>query len=124
VETFCQTDHIDHAILSHADDDHACGLIGVLERFSVGTLWMNRPWFYAGHIQRAFHGNFTLQGLVDDIRFRHKYLVALEKIAARKNIPVLPVFQGQTIGPLTVIAPSQDRYVRLLPDLTKNTDIV
>src|ERR1700704_259680 len=34
---------IQHMVLSHADNDHATGLIGVLNHFEVRTIWMNRP---------------------------------------------------------------------------------
>jgi beta-lactamase superfamily II metal-dependent hydrolase len=33
---------ITHMVLSHADDDHATGLIKVFERFPVTHLWMNQ----------------------------------------------------------------------------------
>jgi len=33
-------------VLRHADDDHARGLIPVLDQCTVGTLYMNRPWLY------------------------------------------------------------------------------
>ena len=35
---------IHNVVVSHADNDHAAGLIPVFKRFQVGTLWMNRPW--------------------------------------------------------------------------------
>src|ERR1700744_429848 len=39
--------HVDHVVLTHPDQDHANGLRKILEEFSVGTLWINRPWIYA-----------------------------------------------------------------------------
>src|ERR1043166_10313837 len=72
IETHYKTNRIDHIILSHADNDHACGLIGVMEHFEVGALWMNRPWLYAQQILPSFHGNFGLQGLIDDIKSKHQ----------------------------------------------------
>src|SRR5437868_2692104 len=53
---------INHMIVSHADNDHAAGLIAVLERFDVEVLWMNRPWLFADEILHHFHGNYTLKG--------------------------------------------------------------
>ena len=50
-------------VLSHADDDHARGLIGVLKHFQVRRLWMNRPWLYCADVIDFFHGNFTVAGL-------------------------------------------------------------
>jgi beta-lactamase superfamily II metal-dependent hydrolase len=30
-------------VVSHADNDHAAGLIPIFKHFNVGALWMNRP---------------------------------------------------------------------------------
>jgi len=38
---------IAHVALSHADNDHAAGLIGILEHLDVRNIWMNRPWRWA-----------------------------------------------------------------------------
>src|SRR5437870_1724059 len=38
---YCQHYKISHMVLSHADNDHACGLIGVLKRFDInGAIWI------------------------------------------------------------------------------------
>src|SRR5262249_36203600 len=34
-------------------------------------------------------------------------------------VQVRDVFRGETIGPFTVLAPSQERYIHLIPDLDK-----
>jgi beta-lactamase superfamily II metal-dependent hydrolase len=110
---------IAHMVLSHADNDHACGLIDVLKQFDVGALWMNRPWLYAVQVLDKFHGNWTLEGLIKKMKEMHPYLVELEKIAAEKGTPVYEVFQGASIGQFTVLAPSRPRYIELIPDLDK-----
>jgi beta-lactamase superfamily II metal-dependent hydrolase len=110
---------IHHMVLSHADNDHAAGLIGVLKRFDIKNLWMNRPWLYAAEIRQHFHGNYTLDGLIQQIRDMHPYLVELEKIAKSKGTIIHDVFQGDVIGPFRVLAPSRERYISLLPDLDK-----
>lgn len=111
--------HINHMVLSHADDDHACGLVGVMENFKVNHLWMNRPWLYADQILHHFHGNFTLQGLIDDIKKRHPYLVELEELAIQKGTVIHEVFQGDRIGEFTVLAPTRERYINSIPDFGK-----
>jgi beta-lactamase superfamily II metal-dependent hydrolase len=111
---------VDHMVLSHADNDHACGLVGVVKSADVGNLWMNRPWLYAPQIIDSFHGNWTLAGLIQEIKDKHPYLVELEAIANSRGIPIHPVFAGRRIGPcFTVLAPSEQRYISLLPDLGK-----
>lgn len=110
---------INHMVLSHADNDHACGLVDVLRHFEVKNLWMNRPWLYASEVLHHFHGNFTLQGLIEDMKERHPYLVELEQIAFEKGTQIREVFQGTQIGRFTTLAPSRQRYVELIPDFEK-----
>lgn len=110
---------INHMVLSHADNDHACGLIDVLKQFDVQHLWMNRPWLYANETLQHFHSNFTLQGLIDDMKERHPYLVELENLANAKGTLIHEAFLGAQIGQFKVIAPSRQRYVDLIPDFEK-----
>ncbi|MCA8196187.1 ComEC/Rec2 family competence protein [Burkholderia vietnamiensis] len=119
IEKYYSGYHINHMVLSHADNDHACGLIGVLKHFEVKNLWMNRPWLYAGEVLHHFHGNFTHQGLIDEMKERHPYLVELEQIANEKGTQIHEVFQGAKIGCFTILAPSRQRYIDLIPDLEK-----
>jgi hypothetical protein len=110
---------IDHMILSHADDDHATGLVEVLKRHPVRNLWMNRPWLYAQEVIDRFHPNYTVQGLTAKMRELHPYLVEMEKIANQKMIPVREAFQDTQIGSFWVMAPSRERYLKLIPELDK-----
>ncbi|PNG45924.1 MULTISPECIES: hypothetical protein [unclassified Variovorax] len=93
-----------------------------MEHFRVDNLWMNRPWLYADQILHHFHGNFTLQGLIDDIKERHPYLVELERLAIRKGTVIHEVFQGAQIGAFSVLAPTRNRYITSLPDFEKTPD--
>lgn len=122
INTFYPGYRINHMVLSHADDDHATGLVGVMEKIKVDNLWMNRPWLYASEILHHFHGNFTLQGLIDDIKGRHPYLVELERLAIKKGTQIHEVFQGAKIGAFTVLAPTRNRYVNSIPDFGKTPD--
>ena len=110
---------IAHVVLSHADDDHATGLIPVLSRFKVHNLWMNKPWDYAHEVIQHFHGNFTVQGWIEETKRLHPYLVEMQKIADANGINVRAPLQGEWIGPFLVLAPSRQRYVSLIPDLGK-----
>lgn len=111
-----------HVVLTHADGDHAAGLVEVMRTLDVGALWMNRPWLYAAEIIHHFHGNWTVAGLARHIRDQHPTLVELEAVAAARGIPVHEAFQGAQIGQFTVLAPSRRRYLDLLPDLAKTPD--
>ncbi len=111
--------HINHMVLSHADNDHATGLVEVMKKMEFKNLWMNRPWLFAAETLRHFHGAYTLDGLVRKMREMHPYLVDLEREAAKQGTKVHDVFQGTKIGFFTVLAPSRERYIRLIPDLDK-----
>lgn len=119
IEKFYRGYHINHMVLTHADNDHACGLVRVLERFEVKNLWMNRPWLYAKETLQHFHGNYTEAGLIAEMKERHPYLVDLELVATKRGIPIHEVFQGSQIGKFTVLAPAKKRYIDLIPDFEK-----
>lgn len=111
-----------HVVLTHADGDHAAGLVEVLRTLDVGTLWMNRPWIHAAEIIHHFHGNWTVPGLIRHLRERYPTLVELETVAASRGIRVCDAFQGTQIGQFTVLAPSRSRYLQLLPDFDKTPE--
>lgn len=119
IEKYYPGYHINHVVVSHADNDHACGLIEVLKKIEVKNLWMNRPWLYAEEVIQHFHGNFTLPGLIKDMKDRHPYLVELEELAIAQGTKIHEVFQGAQIGRFTVLAPSRERYLDLIPDFEK-----
>jgi hypothetical protein len=112
---------IANVVLTHADNDHAAGLIKVLEHenFTIHTLWMNRPWDYVDDVLDKFHGLYTREGLIKKMREMHPYLVEMEKIAERRGIHIRAPLQEAQIGAFTVLAPSRARYVELIPDLEK-----
>lgn len=106
-------------VVSHADNDHAVGLIPVFERFKVNALWMNRPWLYAQQVIDHFHGNWSIDGWIKTVRESHGYLVELENLARARGMEPREAFQGAQIGPFHVLAPTRERYISLIPDLDK-----
>jgi len=122
IDTFYAGAAIDHMVLSHADDDHATGLIEVLKKRVVRNLWMNRPWQFAKEVVDNFHPNYTVEGLAKKMREMHPYLVELETIATQRNIPIHDAFQGDQIGAFTVLSPARDWYISLIPQLDKTPD--
>jgi metallo-beta-lactamase superfamily protein len=106
-------------VVSHADNDHAVGLIQVFKHFNVANLWMNRPWLYAQEVLDQFHGNWSLEGWIKDVRASHEYLVELENLARARDMEPKEAFRGAQIGAFLVLAPSRERYIKLIPDLDK-----
>ena len=47
---------IDNVVVTHSDGDHSGGLRALLEceEFTVGALWMLRPWLYADELIDRF----------------------------------------------------------------------
>ncbi len=110
---------IENVVLTHADNDHAGGLLKVVETYDVGALWMNRPWLYADEIVHHFKYGWTAEGLREHLRELYPALVALEEAAEARSIPIYEVFQGTQIGAFQVLAPSRERYLGLVPQFDK-----
>jgi Metallo-beta-lactamase superfamily len=106
-------------VLTHMDDDHAGGLLKVVQNYAVANLWMNRPWHFVSGIGGVFHGGFTNAGLIKRIRDMNPNMVALEELARARGIPIWSAFQGTRIGPFTVLAPSLGRFIPLIPDMDR-----
>lgn len=102
---------IDYMLVTHPDGDHACGLLGVLERCNVGELWMLRPWEFAEILLPRFPTYTSSDRLRSRLRSIYKHLAALEDVAVRRGIPIRAPFQGERIGAFTVMAPSFERFL-------------
>ncbi|NII09463.1 competence protein ComEC [Oleiagrimonas sp. C23AA] len=114
--------YIDHVVLSHSDGDHANGLRKVLEHFTVGALWMNRPWLYVDTLITRFKTYNSTDALERALRRAYPTLDALEKIALEKDISIREPFQGAVVGKFTVLAPSKEKYLKLVVDSDKTPE--
>lgn len=110
------TRHVDHVVNTHPDQDHTSGLTVILEKLSVGRVWMHRPWTHSEDILHLFQdGRMTPSSLATRIREGLSAAHELEELAIKKGVPIEEPFQGKTIGRFMVMAPSRDRYVSLIP---------
>ena len=116
---YCNPVHIEHVVLTHPDGDHALGLKYVLENCSVGNLWMNRPWLYADEIISEFTTYNSVDALKSKLKKVYCHTAALEQIADDAAIPVREAFQGAQIGIFHVLAPSRERYLKLVVESDK-----
>lgn len=99
IQEHCFSSHVDYVVSSHPGPQHAEGLGLVLERLSVGELWMHRPWTHTDRTWRTMH-----------------LAQRLEQVALARRIPVYEPFAGSLIGPFTVLSPNRSWYVGgLLP---------
>lgn len=113
---------IDHVVLTHPDNDHAAGLKKVLEDFEIGILWMNRPWNHIQTLLPLFEYEYTDTGLTQRLKKDFPYTAELEKLALEKGIEIRDAFQGSKIGEFTILAPSQERYIKLVVDSEKTPE--
>jgi beta-lactamase superfamily II metal-dependent hydrolase len=117
VKNYYGTTEVDLVISSHPDDDHALGLLTVVENLKVHALWMHQPWNHTQDIAKMF-----TDGRVTDKSIREKIVKSLdaardlEKAAIKRGIPITEPFTGLALGPVYVIGPTKDYYESLLPD--------
>ncbi len=113
---------IDNVILTHQDDDHAGGLRELFEAFSVGTLWMLRPWLYSEELLPYFKRFTTIEGLTKRLKEVYSNISALEDIAQEKGVIIKEPFQGNKIGAFTVLSPTKEKYLELIINSDKTPD--
>lgn len=118
------TTHVDNVVLTHPDQDHANGLRKVLEECTVGRLWLNRPWLYAGELIDRFETYSSVDALRSKLRSTYTASAALEELAEAKGIPISAPFQGATIGAFIVLAPTRARYLDLIVESDKTPEAV
>lgn len=114
--------HIDHVVLTHPDGDHSAGLKTVLQDFTIGTLWMNRPWVHIAELLPRFHYEYKEQGLIRRLRRDFRNTAELEAIAVEQEITIRSVFQGDRIGAFCVLAPSRSRYLDCVVESEKTPE--
>jgi hypothetical protein len=120
IDKYFGTKFINSVVVTHPDQDHAEGLAPILETFTVGKLWMLRPWIYAQELLPHFPRIGSVENLQKRLRDDYPYIAALEEIALRRGIEIDEPFQGRKIGAFTVLAPSPLRYGQLILSSDRN----
>lgn len=110
---------IDRVVVTHPDKDHAEGVPEILEQFSVGELWMLRPWLYVDELITRFPRFSSAENLKKKLKEAYPYIAVIEELAIQKRIPIREPFQGSFIGAFTVLAPSKARYLDLVVESEK-----
>lgn len=115
IQTHYQTSYVDHVVNSHPDQDHSSGLSVVLEKLTVGTLWMHRPWQHSHLILDYFKdGRITNQSLKDRLQGKMSAAYNLEQIATKQGVNIIEPFRGTQIGSFLVLSPEKDWYIHNL----------
>lgn len=122
INQYYGTTNIDRMVLTHPDDDHSSGLRYILENCDVRELWMHRPWLYADELVSRFKYAWTEQGLRQKLREGFPIVAELEEIALRKGVQIHDPFAGSQIGVFTVLSPTRDFYLDLLPNMSRTPE--
>jgi beta-lactamase superfamily II metal-dependent hydrolase len=122
-QTFGAQSYINHMVLTHSDQDHASGLRTVLREMHVEHLWLHIPWHFAAEARQYFRDKrWTDQGLADAIKKEYDIIAEIVDLANAQNTTIHYPFEGDQIGPFTVMSPTRYAYVRLLPQFGKTPD--
>jgi len=113
---------IEHVVLTHADADHASGLRELFGEFEIGRLWMHVPWTLAREATAYFECHPHPDKLEKKVHEEYDILAELVALANQHRVPVEMPFAGDTIGPLTVLSPSRDMYLKLLPQFERTPE--
>lgn len=121
VKTRYDTDRIDIVLSTHPDEDHANGLMVVLEELRVGTLLMHQPWKHehTNNISDMFKsGRVTDQSVRAHLRKSLDAAADLEALAKKKGINIIEPFNGigTPDGTFKIVGPTNDFYQSLLPN--------
>jgi beta-lactamase superfamily II metal-dependent hydrolase len=114
IRTVYMTDKVDLVINSHPDNDHAMGLLTVIENLTVNCLWMHTPW--------ANVKNSSIQKEMKNfIRKSMNTASRLYETAQNHNVHVRQPFRGLYIdfppfGSIRVLGPTEFYYQNLIPD--------
>ncbi|WP_207005061.1 MBL fold metallo-hydrolase [Trinickia mobilis] len=112
-----------HAVLTHADADHASGMRELFKEIKVANLWMHIPWLLAPEAIHLFSSkNWTADGLEKAIKGEYDILSEILDLAVAAGTNVYYPFQGAEIGPFSVLSPSKEQYLHLLPQFDKTPD--
>ena len=110
---------IDHLVLTHSDNDHASGLVTVIEKMRVGCMWMNRPWMHVDQLMPMFEYYQNRDRLIARLRRDFPKVEELENLAFDRNISIQDAFCGDIIGEFTVLSPHKNTYCELIVESDK-----
>ncbi len=114
---------LEHVVLTHSDGDHASGLREVLRKIPVQKLWLHVPWWLAEEARHLFKDKrWTKEGLLAAIKKEYDIISEIVDLAIAAKCKIYYPFQGSFIGPFTVLSPSRQAYVHLLPQFSKTLE--
>jgi beta-lactamase superfamily II metal-dependent hydrolase len=115
---------LEHVVLTHSDIDHASGLREVLREIPTANVWLHIPWLLSSEAINLFaKKTWTKDTLSAAIRKEYDIIVEIVDLAvAAPETKMFYPFQGSKIGPFTVLSPSRQTYLHLLPQFDKTPE--
>ncbi|HBI34259.1 MAG TPA: hypothetical protein DEA43_02125 [Candidatus Moranbacteria bacterium] len=115
-----QTDHVDLIVSTHPDNDHSAGILVLLEKISVGKIWMHKPWNHTANISELFkHHAVSDAGVERTIKKSLQTVKTIEQLAEKMGVAIVEPFTGlrDEQGGLLVLGPDEEFYKNeLLPN--------
>jgi beta-lactamase superfamily II metal-dependent hydrolase len=107
---------IHHLVCSHMDNDHAAGLLRLVREgnFEIGRAWVHRPDLHVD--MNAVRGTMR-KAAFKEARIITNSLdrqIGLATELLRQGVEVIEPFEGEEIGFLRVLGPSEDYYEELV----------
>lgn len=112
------TNYVDLVVSTHPDDDHANGLVVVLEKCVVGEVLMHLPWEHGFASSGLFDGRFANRQIQAETMRSLDGVRVMAEEALKKGVRVTEPFTGETRfdGIVEILGPTQAFYESLLPD--------
>lgn len=119
IKTYISTKHVDYIFLTHADADHASGLLAIMEEvdISIGNIVMHQPWNYSDLVlDRVLDGRKTEKTVEEHMYKALRYAKDISDLADSRKIPITKGFQEFSTpdGVITILGPTEDFYTQLL----------
>ncbi len=115
---------INNVVVTHSDADHCGGIKEIIDKYTVNSLWMLRPWLYTSEIIDRSTRFGSVENLIKRLKEIYPTIAELETIAIEKGIEIKEPFQGSSIGEFRVLAPSKARYLDLVVESDKTPESV
>jgi len=114
---------IKHMVSTHPDSDHASGLREILSTLQVENLWVHGLWTHSTEMLPFFSDKrWTASGLERALQREYSIVKELIDLAAQQGTVIHEPFQGEVIGPFTVLSPNKWAYQRLVPQFRRTPD--
>lgn len=103
---------IDCVFVSHPHDDHTGGISEIIRNFSIGVIYMNRPWLYTTELLAyKKDGRTTEKSLKEELIQDFPNIREIEILANQYCIPIEEAFLGATYEELMILSPDKKFYI-------------